>query len=280
MQLGIMSGTLLRGSLEARLDAVREYGFSCVQFSLACAGLDPMPDQIDPADCDRIREQMARRQIVMSAVSGTYNMIHPDLAARQQGLLRLQTLARSAGRLGAPVITLCSGTRDPESMWRRHPDNDTPEAWRDLLQAMEQAIELTEGSGVTLAVEPEVSNVVDSARDARALLDEIGSSRLKVCMDGANLFHAGELPRMQEILDEAFDLLGADIVLAHAKDLDRDGEAGHLAAGAGLLDYDRYLSHLQTAGFDGALILHSLAEDKVPRSVSFISEKLEQLNPH
>ena len=55
-------------------------------------------------------------------------------------------------------------------------------------------------------------------------------------MDGANIFHAGELPRMREILDEAFALLGEHIAFAHAKDLDRDGEAGHLAAGKGLLD--------------------------------------------
>ncbi|HET6385541.1 MAG TPA: sugar phosphate isomerase/epimerase family protein [Armatimonadota bacterium] len=272
-----MSGTLLRDNLEARLDAVREYGFSCVQFSLSCAGLDPMPDEIDPVDCDRIRLRMTRRDITMSAVSGTFNMIHPDVAQCQQGLRRLQTLARAATRMGTSLITLCTGTRDPESMWRRHPDNDSPEAWYDLLGTMEQAIALTEGSGVSLLIEPEVSNVVDSARDARRLIDEIGSPRLKVCMDGANLFHAGELPRMPEILDEAFDLLGADIVLAHAKDLDRDGQAGHLAAGTGLLDYDRYLSHLQAAGFDGALILHSLSESQVPRSRAFISEKLQHL---
>ena len=34
---------------------------------------------------------------------------------------------------------------------------------------------------------------------------------------------------MREILDETFALLGKDIVLAHAKDLDHDGDAGHLA---------------------------------------------------
>jgi sugar phosphate isomerase/epimerase len=49
-------------------------------------------------------------------------------------------------------------------MWRRHPDNDAPDAWNDLLHTMEEALTLTEETGVTLAFEPEVSNVVDSAR--------------------------------------------------------------------------------------------------------------------
>jgi Xylose isomerase-like TIM barrel len=86
-----------------------------------------------------------------------------------------------------------------------------------------------------VAFEPEVNNVVDSARKARRFLDEIGSPFLKVTIDPANLFHAGEMPRMKEILDEAFALVGKDVVLAHAKDLDHDGNAGHKAAGQGKL---------------------------------------------
>ena len=36
-------------------------------------------------------------------------------------------------------------------------------------------------------------------------------------IDPANLIRPGDMRRMQEILDEAFDWLGPDIVLAHAK---------------------------------------------------------------
>ncbi len=57
--------------------------------------------------------------------------------------------------------------------------------------------------------------------------------------------------RQHEILDEAFQLLGDRIGLAHAKDLSQDGEAGHEAAGTGLLDYDYYLQLLQQSGYDG-----------------------------
>ena len=79
---------------------------------------------------------------------------------------------------------------------------------------------------------------------------------------------------MQEILDEAFDLLGDDIRLAHAKDLEKDGDAGHQAAGTGLLDYGHYMGLLQQIGFDGALILHSLEESQVESSVAFIRERI------
>lgn len=274
MHIGIMAKTFVRPTLGEVLDAVTSHGLHSVQFNLSCAGLSNMPDRIDPAAADRIREEMNGRAITMAAISGTFNMIDPDLQQRRDGLRRLRELTSACQRLGTSIITLCTGTRDPESMWRRHPDNDSPRAWRDMVVSVSEAVRSAEEYDVTLAFEPEVSNVVDSARKARRLLDEVRSSRLKVVMDGANLFHAGELPRMREILDEAFDLLGADIVLAHAKDLSHDGEAGHEAAGTGKLDYDHYLSLLRAVGYTGSLILHSLDETQVKECVAFLRGKM------
>jgi sugar phosphate isomerase/epimerase len=176
--------------------------------------------------------------------------------------------------MGTSAIHICTGTRDPDNMWRRHPDNDSPQSWRDMVACIREATEIARQANVVLAFEPEVNNVVDSALKARRLLDEIGSPHLKVTMDPANLFHAGELPRMTEILDEAFSLLGKDIVLAHAKDLDHDGDAGHKAAGQGLLDYDRYISLLRAAHFKGPLLLHGLTPAQVPGCLAFLRAKL------
>jgi sugar phosphate isomerase/epimerase len=245
-----------------------------MQFNMACAGLSSLPDRIEPSVCDQIRREAAERGIVMAAVSGTFNMIDPDRQRRRDGLGRLGELARACPRMGTSIITLCTGTRDSEDMWRRHPDNDSPQAWREMVASMRAALELTAETGVTLAYEPEVANVVDSARKARRLLDEVASPRLKVVMDAANLFHDHELSRMHDVLAEAMDLLGQDIVIAHAKDLDHDGEAGHLAAGTGVLDYDDYVTLLRAVGFDGPLILHGLTESQVPDAAAFLRRLL------
>ena len=273
MRIGIFAKTFVRPTLAETLDAVAQHGIHDVQFNLACAGVPGMPDQIAPALAATIRRELAARDIRMAAVSGTFNIIHPDLEQRRAGMRRLRVLAAACHDLGTEVITLSTGTRDPENMWRRHPDNDTPDAWHDMIAALREAVQIAEEHAVTLAFEPEVANVVDSAAKGRRLLDEIGSPRLRVVMDGANLFQAGDLPRMREILEEAFALLGNDIVLAHAKDLSRDGEAGHEAAGTGLLDYDLYLSLLRRVGYRGPLILHALAEEQVDSCVAFLRRK-------
>ncbi len=273
IEIGIFTKTFTRSTLEGTLDAVTAHGIRAVQFNLSCAGLPSMPEEIDPVSVARIRAALAARSLTMAALSGTFNMIHPDLQQREDGLRQLGVLAAACAGLGTSVITLSTGTRDPDDMWRRHPDNDTPQAWDDLLTSMREAVRLAEQAGMTLAFEPEVANVVDSAQKARRLLDEVGSPRLKVVLDPANIFHAGELPRMRAILDEAFDLLGPDIVLAHAKDLSHDGEAGHEAAGRGLLDYDHYLTLLNGLGRDIPLILHGLSEAQVDTSVAFLRAK-------
>jgi sugar phosphate isomerase/epimerase len=272
MQLGIFAKTFPRASLEEALDAVRAHSLSCVQFNMSCAGLRPMPEEISQELADRIREEMNERDLTMSAVSGTFNMIHPDPENRRDGLRRLGVLAGACGRLGTSVMTLCTGTRDPEDMWRYHRDNSTPGAWRDLLASMEQAIWVAEEHDVTLAFEPEVNNVVDSAEKGRRLLDEVRSSRLKVVIDAANLVRKAELPRSEEVLDKAFELLGEKFIIAHAKDVKNTGEV--VAAGHGELDYDRYLENLRGVGFEGPLILHGLEESEVEGSIAFLRTKI------
>jgi sugar phosphate isomerase/epimerase len=277
VQIGILLGTFAGPALKARLDAVKACGLDCVQVSLDCAGLPAMPEEISSELAARIRREASARAITIASVQGTFNMSHPDPEHRRAGLRRLRVLAEACSGLGTSRIHLCTGTRDPENMWRRHPDNGLPAVWQDMAACVREAADIARQTGVVLGFEPEVNNVVDSAQKARRLLDEIGSPNLKVTMDATNIFQAGELPRMREMLDEAFALVGKDIVMAHAKDLDHDGDAGHLAAGQGKLDYGRYVSLLHAYGFKGPLLLHGLSEGQVPGCVAFLREKLARL---
>ncbi len=277
MQIGIFARTFQRPTLSGLLDAIAASGVETVQFNFSCAGLPTLPERVDPAMIGEIRREFETRGLKLAAVSGTFNMIHPDSRAREAGLRRLRGLVGACATLGAPVVTLCTGTRDPDNMWRGHPENASHAAWKDLLDGLTQALEAAEQHQVTLGIEPEPANVVDSARKGRLLLDELRSPRLKIVMDAANLFHHGDSPRMRGVLDEAFDLLGGDIVTAHAKDFTDQDEIGYAAAGKGLLDYDYYLGRLRQAAFDGPLILHELRENEVSGCVEFLRGNLARL---
>ena len=129
----------------------------------------------------------AARGVTVAAVQGTFNMCHPDAAVRADGLRRLRVLAEACPRMNVPMIQICTGTRSRGSIRSRHPDNQSPEAWRDMTACVRTATQIARQAGVVLGFEPEVSNVVDSAKRARQLLDEIGSPHLKVTIDGGKL---------------------------------------------------------------------------------------------
>lgn len=277
LRIGIFLSTFAEKTLEAKLDAVKANSLDCIQFSTDCVGLPPMPDRIETEMIARVRRACAARGIEIASIQGTFNMGHPDAEFRAGGVRRLGVLAAAAKELGVGRIHLCTGTRDRVSMWRRHPANNTPEAWRDMLACVRDAVAIARPTGVTLAFEPEVNNIVDSAQKARKLLDEINSPNLKVTMDGSNLFHAGEFPRMGEILDESFALVGNDVVMAHAKDVSHDGDAGHEPAGHGKLDYNRYVALLHRYAPAAPLLLHGLSEAQVPECVGFLRGKLARL---
>ncbi len=274
MRLGIFARTFSRPTVEGVFDAVREHQLDCVQFNMACAGLPTLPDDIAPSLAIRIHEASMSRGIEIAAVSGTYNMAHPAPEVRQAGLRRLRTLASACHGMGTSVITLCTGTRDPENMWRWHPENVSSQAWSDLLSSMEAALRIAEEEQVTLAIEPERANVVNTAAKGHALLATMQSSRLKVVIDPANLIVPGDEHQMSQVLDEAFDLLGEYIVIAHAKD--RGADDTFHAAGGGILDYDHYVRLLRAAAFDGPFILHGLTEGQIDAALQFLRDKLQR----
>ena len=276
MQIGIFARTFTRPTVEAVFDAVVSHGLHCVQFNMACVGLPVLPDHIENDVIARIQMEAASREISIAAVSGTFNMIHPDPRQRQIGLRYLRVLASACKHLGTPVITLCTGSLDPENMWRWHPENASHQAWEDLLHSMDTALQIAEEEGVILAFEPERANVINTAARGRALLDAMQSRYLRVIIDPANLILSENKQHMHHIMDEAFEQLGKYIVLAHAKDIGPDNT--FLAAGSGILDYDYYLHQLQVATPGVPLIIHGLSEAQVDMTVGYLREKIQKMS--
>lgn len=278
MQLGVMTTVLPRPTIEEVARAVRAADLSAVQLNMDSAGLEPLPPEIDEGTARRIGEAFAREGIAVAAVSGTFNAIDPDRAWRAECIRRVGVLAEQCGRLGTSVITLCTGTRHPTNMWRFHPDNARPEAWAEMVETMAVLARHGERTGVDVAFEPEVVNIVDTAEKAERLIAEVGSPRLRLVMDPANYFHPDMLPRMAEVLEEVFARVGRFIVLAHAKDVRPPApgqeECTRPAAGTGVLDYPTYLRLLRASGYDGGLIMHSLSEAELPASRAYVQPYL------
>lgn len=273
-EVGVFAKTFPGTNPIAVLGAARGAGYRVVQYNMACSGLPSMPEAIKTGAAESVAVAAKDAGVSLAAVSATYNMIHPDPSARRRGLESLAVIATAAHTMGTRLLTLCTGTRDPDDQWRRDTDNDTPEAWRDLLASTEAAIDIAETYDVDLGIEPEQANVVHSAAQARRLIDELQSPRLKIVLDPANLFEMAAAEERRRIIAEAIDSLADRIVMAHAKDRAADGT--FVTAGKGVIDYPHYLRCLGSIGFDGPLVTHGLDAAGAPGVANWLKGVLAE----
>ena len=281
MRLGICTTDFATMGADALFRQIGEMGFESVQFSFAsivesgyeARGDWEIPPAIAPETVRLVRGCARRYGLEIVAVNGTYNMAHPDAEVRQEGTRRFAVLAQAAAELGAGMVSLCTGTRNRDSLWQVSPENDSAQAWRDMLEGVEQLLPQASALGLALGVEVEASNVVNTPRRARDLLDACGSDSLKIIMDCANLFHAGRAhPRfVRETIEEAFALLGSDIALAHGKDIRESAGIDFCPAGEGIVDFPFFLQNLARVGYRGDMVLHGAYEEgAIRKSAAFL----------
>ena len=278
-QLGIFATVFKRPEFEGVLNAVKKQGLHKIEFNLSCtdvldmANTDTLPAEayVDHSIIDNIRTVTKNNHVEMVSIAGYFNMIHPDVKLRSRGLQQLDVLMQFAGKLDIPVVSLCTGTRDMNHLWRKHKDNSQPEAYIDILESMAAALVMADKYDITVAFEPEINLVIDSPQKTREFLDDLKSPRLKVIFDSANIFPEGGFEKMDKIMTEAIELLAEDIVLVHAKDVTTENQAGDCCAGKGRLDYGLYMRLLREINYEGAILLHSLSEAEVDGCIKHVT---------
>ncbi len=269
MYAAIFSRTYPVAEASAVIAAAAADGFQGVQFNLLSAGLESLPSHLPEGLGDAIGTQAQASRIQLAALSGTYNMAHPDPAVRSSFRPGFRNVISAARQMGAPIVTLCTGSRDPNNMWRHHPDNASTAAWHDLRAELDFAVPLAETAGIKLAIEPEPGNVIRDAETARRLLSEVASPSLGIVLDAANLLSPQTLAIQEEVIAKAAQLLGGFILLAHAKDIDANGTV--TAAGEGAVNLPGFVAALRSVGYDGALIGHGFPAEKGPAVAAYLN---------
>ncbi|MDW7659522.1 MAG: sugar phosphate isomerase/epimerase [Bacillota bacterium] len=281
MKLGICTTDFGTQPVEDLFARIKGYGFSQVQFDFASVGEEELPAAIDSRLINRIRRSLRENQLEIVAINGTFNMIHPDPAERSRGIERFPVMVDAARQLGCRIVTLCTGTNDPDDMWRWHPDNGSEQSWQILQIVMAQLLPVAEQYEVFLGIETEASNVVSSPEKARRIIDEMQSPFLKIVMDCANLFprKSAYKANVAPMIRKAFDYLGSDIILAHGKDISESDEIVFASPGKGIIDYGLFLELLCQYDYQGGMLLHGIKnESEIPGCLAFMQSAIEQHN--
>ncbi len=273
MHPAIFSRTYAAKSAAEVFRAIKRDGYHGAQMNLSSLGLESLPLELPESVAEQADALARESGIKIAALSGTYNMAHPDPNYRREMRRRFINVLQAAQRMDAPIVTLCTGSRNVNNMWEAHPKNATSAAYEDLRHELDFALREAEKQNLILAIEPEPGNVICDAPIARKLLNEIASPRLKIILDAANLLSLKTLSKQRDIMAEAIDLLGPDIVLAHAKDFDATGKV--VAPTTGVVDLRWFTHLLGRTGYDGALIGHGFEAAQSASSVKALQRLCE-----
>jgi sugar phosphate isomerase/epimerase len=241
-RLGIFARTFRRGSAIEVGQAVAAAGFGLAHWNFAAIGQDTLAPDADVAAFDEVRRAFDQVGVTIPSVSATFNVIDPDLGRRAERTRDAVRLIGLVGRLGADVVTICTGTRHASDMWQAHPANLEPVAWFDLRATLDPLLAAAEAAGVRIGVEPELGNVVADVDRAARLLAELGDDApIGIVLDPANLLTPESIGRQDEVVGHAVDELGPRVIGIQVKDV---VATGYSAAGAGVLDYPSLLRQL------------------------------------
>ena len=281
MRIGLYSGDIKRANADVIFGKIAKFGFECVQFgfnditetNFIKTGEFEIPDKIDGDVIALIKNCSEKYNVEIIACNATFNMAHPDSKIREEGIKRFDITLSAVQKLGCKIVSICSGTRNREHMWTYHPGNSSPEAWQDMADTLKKCVKIAEKYNMIIAIETEVATVIDTPEKAKKIMDEINSKNIKMIMDCANLFHAGEAKKenVKSIISHAFGIFGNALVLAHGKDIKESGGVKFCPTGEGIIDYNYFVELLNEYNYKGDMILHGIFdESKMPRCYQVI----------
>lgn len=270
-EIGIFARVFPVGPAADVARAIARAGYGLAQLNLRAIGLPtiPDPDAWGRIDAEAVRADFAAAGVSCWGVSGSYNMAHPETPIRLAGRASAIELIRNARRFGASTVTLCTGSRNPESMWAFHPDNASEAAWRDMRKELGALIAAAADANIVLGIEPEPGNIVRDAAAAQRLYAELGLDApvVGIVADSANLLAGVPTDLHHRVLDQSFKALAERIICLHAKDL---VPWSSTLVGDGLVDYRHVGALYRGLGLTVPIIVQDVAPEQAADARAYI----------
>ncbi len=188
--------------------------------------------------------------IEVSVLGVFTNLMEPDDAEREANLKYFERMIQIASHTGIPTVATECGFIPG----RRGINADTYERDFDRLkQGLSRLVDYCEHYNVDVALEACVLDVVPSAKRARDLIAQVGSSRLKILLDPANyIANSSE--------EDMFRYLGPHIAYLHGKDRKVNDQRGRVV-GDGDIDWPLFMRLYHEHADDKPVIMEYVTKD-------------------
>ncbi len=259
MDIGIVTLTFPNRSNEEAAQIIVDSGFTHIQLFFVQTDskywiYNGRADvsHIRGKESQRIIEPYRKRGLEVTALAVYTNPIEPDDSAWEENLNYFYEMMRIASEMGIKVVITEGGhirTDGKEDLGATMSEA----SWDRIIQFGKKLADKAEKYDLTVAFEPYFLTQLSSAKRTKDFIKAVGSKRIGVQFDPANL-----LPNNS--LDEMFAQLAPHIVAIHAKDR-KIGVHRGVPAGQGDLDYTRFVELCQEYTPDLPIIIEYVNED-------------------
>ncbi|MCX6090685.1 MAG: sugar phosphate isomerase/epimerase family protein [Atribacterota bacterium] len=183
-----------------------------------------------------------------TGLDSQHNIISPDSTIRKKGMDRLKKCLDIAAELGSEILSGVLYAPWGEFTGKAR----TEEEWDHCKQGLWEAAEYARKCGVVLAIEPVnrfESYFLNTAQEARKLVDEIGSDYIKIHLD------TFQMNIEENSLDEAILTAGNKLGYIHCCESHRG------IPGTGHIEWEDFFRALFEVGYQGWLTIENFTPD-------------------
>lgn len=225
----------IAGDVDGVFDTVAGFGLQAIEINTPDAALFPL-DAVRAAT-----ERTGLEVVIGTALGADKSTISEDEATRQRGIDHLRGCVEIAAALGGKRISGGLHSANGTFVGRGR----TPEEWDRSVAALRAVAPDAEAADVTLTVEP-VSRYsgyfLNTADDAIALIDEVGSSHVRIQLD---TFH---MNIEESDTPAAIRRVGSRLAHFHAVENNRG------IPGTGQVPWRGVFAALDEVGYDGLIV--------------------------
>lgn len=259
---------------------IRESGYTAANAHYGIGTRNPWLDASD-SEIRELKEALKTYDVDFYDIMVWTNLLHPDRSTREKNIKYVCEAFEAGDRCGVRSITGITGSCGTSHYIEMHPDNWTKETWKLTVSVIRQILNDTAGCKTAWGMEQCITTNIDSALATKQLLEDVADPRCKVVLDPTNMMNLNRYYRSAEIIDEAFDMLGEDIVGCHAKDFTLGTrmliDLMEVPPGKGMQDYETLLARLSRLSWPRTLMLEHFPDEEYPPAREYIIQTAQKV---
>jgi len=257
-----------QSAVDAKMESLQLVLFRAIDFETEVPPI--LNDDLTTA----VQKELTERGVKVAMMGAYFNPVDNNPEYVAESVENFKNHLKKAKFFGTDYVGTETGSCN-DGAWIWHPDNNTEEAYQEVLAIFRDILPVAEEAGAYLTIEPAYGHIISTPARLKRLVDELDSPNVRIIFDLFNLLHKGNTHEQHKLIDEMVEYFNDKLVIVHAKDfILEDSELKQVSPGKGEVDYPYLIAKLKTLQTTPDIILEDVTGDDIEFSREFLAKLL------